>query len=221
MIGMLVQLEEFQKKLWLKKKFVVETRYCLTLDRVPKSLYPEICANGAQWEEWEDLFAISAMKPKRTPEFLKANPHLMVDTRHFSREFTLTLLTSVEDLEESLGGMCFHAENFQALNSIHERYREQVKCVYIDPPYNTSSSAILYKNNYKHSSWGTLMRDRLALLHEMLSNVGAIFVSIDKHERTILEQAMGQVFGSDNHVEELIWSHEHQQQPSAELLDEP
>jgi adenine-specific DNA-methyltransferase len=73
-IQMIAQLEEFQKKLWLKKKFVVETRYCLTLDRVPETLYPDICTTDAQWQEWDELVALSELKPKRTPEFLKAHP---------------------------------------------------------------------------------------------------------------------------------------------------
>ena len=130
----------------------------------------------------------------------------MLDTRHFSREFTLKLLAVTDNLDASLDGVCFHSENFQALQLMQERYREQVKCVYIDPPYNTTSSEILYKNNYKHSSWGTLMRDRLELLARTMRQDSAIFVSIDNHERTILERAMDQVFGSDNHIEELIWS---------------
>jgi adenine-specific DNA-methyltransferase len=205
-IQMIAQLEEFQKKLWLKKKFVVETRYCITLDRVPEALYPEICDTDAQWQEWNELVALSELKPKRTHEFLKEHPYLMLDTRHFDRAFTLKLLASIDNLDASLDGVCFHSENFQALQLMQERYREQVKCVYIDPPYNTTSSEILYKNAYKHSSWGTLMRDRIELLSRTMTRDGAIFVSIDNHERTILEQAMDQVFGSDNHIEELIWS---------------
>src|SRR5690606_40486846 len=61
-IQFLEQLENFQKKLWLKKKFVVETNYCITLDRVPEELYPEIAANDAQREEWVRLFAIDEIK---------------------------------------------------------------------------------------------------------------------------------------------------------------
>lgn len=205
-IQMLTQLEEFQKKLWLKKKFVVETRYCFTLDRIPEALYQDICANEGQWKEWEELYTVSDLNPSRTPAFLRANPHLMVDTRHFNRQFTHKLLASIENLDAALNGILFHSENYQALQLLQERYREQIKCVYIDPPYNTTSSAILYKNNYKHSSWGTLMRDRLGLLRRCLRRDGAIFASIDKHERTILEKAMDQVFGDGNHIEELIWS---------------
>ena len=130
----------------------------------------------------------------------------MLDTRHFDRDFTLRLLASIDNLDETLDGVCFHSENFQALQLMQERYREQVKCVYIDPPYNTSGSAIPYKNNYRHSSWGTLMFDRLVLLRPMLTQDGAIFVSIDKVERSLLEQAMDLVFGANNRIEELIWS---------------
>ena len=205
-IRMLAQLEEFQKKLWLKKKFVVETRYCVTLDRIPEVLYPEICGNKDQWEEWEALCAVAELTPKRTPEFLRNNPYLMLDTRHFDREFTLKLLASIENLDASLNGVCFHAENFQALRIMQERYRERVKCVYIDPPYNASGSEILYKNNYKHSSWGTMMLDRLVGLYSILRRNGVVFVSIDKLERTILEGALDAVFGRENRVEELIWT---------------
>jgi adenine-specific DNA-methyltransferase len=78
--------------------------------------------------------------------------------------------------------------------------------MYIDPPYNTDSSSIPYKNNYKHSSFATLMRDRIEAAHPLLKRDGAIFVSIDKTERSILEHALDEVFGADNHIEELIWT---------------
>jgi len=87
-----------------------------------------------------------------------------------------------------------------------QRFRGTSKCIYIDPPYNTSSSEILYKNSFKHSSWGTMMLDRLVKLKAMMSNDGAIFASIDGHERTVLEHVMHSVFGQDNHIEDLIWA---------------
>lgn len=214
-IDFLAQLENFQKKLWLKKKFVVATDYCVTLDQVPEELHAEIAANDEQRRDWVRLFAINEIEgnlttPKYseplTVEFLKANPFLVVDTRFFSQQFKHKLLATFDDLDNQIDGLLIHSENFQALGLLQTRYKEDVKCIYIDPPYNTSSSAILYKNDYKHSSWATLMRDRLDALRKTLRNDGAIFVSIDKHERTILEHAMDQVFGSDNHIEELIWA---------------
>jgi adenine-specific DNA-methyltransferase len=192
-IQMIAQLEEFQKKLWLKKKFVVETRYCLTLDRVPEALYPEICTTDTQWQEWDELVALSELKPKRTSEFLKANPYLMLDTRHFPREFTLKLLASIENLDTSLDGVCFHSDNFQALQLMQERYREQVKCIYIDPPYNTNSAPILYKNDYKYSSWACLMFDRLRASQALLTTDGVETVAIDDTELADLTKILEQI----------------------------
>lgn len=190
-IGMLEQLENFQKKLWLKKKFVVETRYCLTLDRVPEALYQEIADNAAQCEEWVKLYAINEIEPNLlqpghsdslTIEFLKANPYLMLDTRHFNRDFTLKLLAAIDNLDESLDGICFHSENFQALQLMQERYREQVKCVYIDPPYNTAASKIAYKNEFQHSSWLSMMVNRLSASIPLLRQDTLYAIAIDDFE---------------------------------------
>ncbi|WP_298436604.1 hypothetical protein [Geobacter sp.] len=107
-IAFLEQLENFQKKLWLKKKFVVETGYCCTLDKVPEELYPAIIANQAQVEEWQRLFAIQDIEGDlHTPgysdpltiEFLKANPFLVLDTVFFDEEFTDKLLASFDNLD--------------------------------------------------------------------------------------------------------------------------
>lgn len=204
-IRMVAQLEEFQKKLWLKKKFVVETRYCMTLDRVPEALYADICKCDAQWQEWEDLVALSDLKPKRTPEFLKANPHLMVDTKHFDGAFTLKLLASIDELDVSLDGVCFHSENFQALQLMQERYREQVKCVYIDPPYNTGNDGFAYKDSFKSSSWTSMISDRLTAARCLLNELGVVFASINEIQRDELVWQLDNTFGSNNRIEELIW----------------
>jgi adenine-specific DNA-methyltransferase len=214
-IEFLAQLEDFEKKLWLKKKFVVATQYCITLDRIPEDFYPEIAANAAQREEWVRLFAIDEIQftlssPRFSEplsiDFLKANRNLIVDTQFFKEEFKATLLERIEDHSAAIQGVLIHSENFQALQLIQDRYHEAVKCIYIDPPYNTDSSSIPYKNNYRHSSWVTMMNDRLAVLHTLLPSDGAMFVSIDKTERTVLEYALDEVFGPGNKVEELIWS---------------
>lgn len=204
-IRMLTQLEEFQKKLWLKKKFVVETRYCLTLDRVPEALYTEICANEDQWKDWDNLYSITELKPKRTPDFLKANAFMMLDTRHFGRDFILKLLASIENLDSFLDGVCFHSENFQALQLMQERYREQVKCVYIDPPYNTGQDGFAYKDSLKSSTWTTMISDRIYLAGHLLNDLGVFFSSINEIQRDELVWQLDYAFGPQNRIEELIW----------------
>ncbi len=73
----------------------------------------------------------------------------MVDTALFDAAFKQQLLAAIDNLDDSLDGLLIHGDNFQALNLLQERYREQVKCVYIDPPYNTDASEIAYKNGLK------------------------------------------------------------------------
>jgi hypothetical protein len=127
--------------------------------------------------------------------FLKAHPTLVVDTRHFDEAFKLRLLAAIPDLDEETDGLLIHSENFQALNLLQARYREQVKCIYIDPPYNTDASAILYKNDYKHSSWLSLMIDRVSCSRAFLSEDGIYCIAIDDAELHALAFAVSGVFG--------------------------
>ncbi len=209
LIDFLAQLEDFQKKLWLKKKFVTDTQYCITLDRIPEDFYAEIAANEAQREEWVRLFAIDALEGYSTPltvEFLKANDKLLIDTALFGADFRDRVIAEMERLDAQTNGLLFHSDNFQALNLVSSKLNSAIKSIYIDPPYNTDSSAIPYKNSYRHSSWGTMMQDRVGAAYTLLKPDGAIFVSIDKTERTLLEHALDGVFGGENHIEELIWT---------------
>ncbi len=207
-ITFLAQVEDFQKRIWLKKKFVIESNYCVTLDRVPVELYSIIIGNEKQAKEWEELFVISELDGFSTPltvEFLESNQYLVVDTAFYGNEFREALLQSFDNIDEQINGVICHSDNYQALRLLKARYSDEVKCVYIDPPYNTDVSSIPYKNNYRHSSWGTLMRDRLKELSNFMSDDSAIFVSIDKAERQMLEHNLDSVFGRENKVEELIW----------------
>ena len=205
-IDFLAQLENFQKQLWLKKKFVLETQYCVTLDKVPESLYADIVKNKTQRNEWVKLFAIDELKgdlaataysnPLKS-KFLKENPYLVLDTRHFKQTFKDKLLAALSDagpIEKQLSGLLVHGENFQALNLLQERYREQVKCVYIDPPYNTDASAIMYKNGYKNSSWLSFMHDRLVWSKNILTRNGILCCAIDDEEVSLLRTLLQSVF---------------------------
>ena len=210
-IDFLAQLEDFQKRLWLKKKFVLGTNWCVTLDRVPEALYPEVSANRKQCGEWVELFAVDevagdltngnvAWSDPPSVDFLKANPFLVLDTRHFDRDFTDRLLAALSDagpLDEQTNGLLVHGENFQALNLLQARYRGQVQCVYIDPPYNTESSSILYKNDLKDSSWLSLMENRLPLAKALLVEEGVLCCAIDDEEVWRLRALLQDVFDKE------------------------
>ena len=191
-IDFLEQIEDFQKMLWEKRKFITETQYCITVGNIDESFYPDIAACEAQWTEWKELFHIDEIEGDMFSgdigtegdrvAFLKAHPTLVLDTKHFDQNFTDRLLASFGDLDEMTDGLLVHSENWQALNLMEKKYREQVKCIYIDPPYNTGDSEILYKNEYLCSSWLSLMENRLALSMRLLSDDPVLFIAIDDFE---------------------------------------
>lgn len=208
-IRFLASVEDYQKRLWLKLKMVVGNDYVLSLDLVPTDLYEEVCANNAQRKEWVELFAIdqieadpeppadtfAAMHSRKhtvgyseplTPQFLAENQGLLLDTRHFTTEFTHKLLsnlqTDISSLDSLIQGTLIKSDNFQALRLLRPQWQRQVKCIYIDPPYNTDATPIVYKNNYKDSSWLTLMKDRLLEGEQLLSDNGYWSIAIDDAE---------------------------------------
>ena len=210
LITFLASLENYQKRLWLKKKFVVESNYCITLDRVPERFYAEIAANDAQREEWVRLFAIDEITSQATNglfeegksgysvpltvEFLKENPFLVLDTKFFPAEFKNALLASIDHIDEQCDGLLINSENFQALGLLQGKYKEQIQCIYVEPPYNTSASEIAYKNSYKHSSWMTLLNDRLLEGKELLKKDGIQCTTIDDVEGSRLRILLESIF---------------------------
>lgn len=206
LIAFLAQLEDFQKKLWLKKKFVVAAHYCITLDRVindAPELLEEIAGNERQWEQWEKLGMLEA-GIARNSEYLKDHPFLMVDTALFDSAFKAKLLGAIDSLDESLAGLLIHGDNYQALNLLQERYLGLVKCVYIDPPYNTGGDGFVYKDSYPHSSWMTMLLERLSSLRSLISNDGLFFSSIDDNEAANLRICLDNFWGRDSFQSQII-----------------
>ncbi len=153
-------------------------------------------------------------------EFLKAHPTLPLDTRHFPPDFTDRLLAAFDNLDEMTDGLLVHSENWQALNLLQEKYRERVKCIYIDPPYNTGNDEFLYRDAYQHSSWLAMMENRLRQARNMLRGDGSIFVSNDDNEQAALKGCMDFVFGPDNFVTQVIWQKKYSPQNDAKYLSD-
>ena len=123
-----------------------------------------------------------------------------MDTYHFDSDFKDRLLAHFDDLDNKTEGLLIHGENFQGLNLLTEKYRESLKAIYIDPPYNTDASAILYKNNYKDSSWMSLMADRISVSRELLANNGTFCAAIDDVEAANLRQLLQNIFNKENEL---------------------
>lgn len=101
--------------------------------------------------------------------------------------------------------MLIHGDNLLALKALEQEFSGQVKCIYIDPPYNTGSAFEHYDDNLEHSIWLSLMKSRLEILKNLLSDDGSIWISIDDIEQSYLRVLCDEIFGRINFVSSVIW----------------
>lgn len=218
-IDFLSQIEDFQKKLWEKKKFVLSTEWVITIDKLAawldkepfEALAKQVLDNKAQIEEWKQLFGWDELPFELALEGLKADLNawykLPVDTKHFDASFKGALLNELSgkiNLESESNGLVIHSDNYQGLILLHEKFREQVKCIYIDPPYNTVEAGFLYKNNFKHSSWNTMINSVVGASQEYLTDDGVFYCAIDDYELKNLDSVLSNIFGELNFLGRLI-----------------
>lgn len=205
-IDFLSQIENFQKKLWLKKKLIIKTDYCLTLDKIPNRYYQEIINNKQQIEEWEIIYGILIT----TESQLAFETNLILDTRYFSEEFKDSLISEIDDLDYQLRGVLFNSENFQALNLISEKFSSKIQTIYIDPPFNLDGSKdFLYSVNYKDSSWLSMLQGRVELSKTLLDVGANYFVRCDVNGNYLVRSLLLNLF--DNFNNEIILKKANQQ----------
>lgn len=116
--------------------------------------------------------------------------------------------------------MLIHGDNLLALKALESRYAGQVKCIYIDPPYNTGSAFEHYDDNLEHSQWLNLMSPRLEILKNLLAEDGSIWISIDDDEGHYLKVLCDEIFGRYNFVSTVIWEKKYSPQNDAKWLSD-
>ncbi|MBM0622304.1 site-specific DNA-methyltransferase [Helicobacter pylori] len=198
-ISLVSEFENELCKIWNKPRFVLNSHFIVSLDKLKAKNYDlnKITSHPnypKQVKEWQDL------NLKITDNLLE-NEFLPLDTIYFK-----DLEEGIKNLfnEDEINGTLIKSENYQALNSLKNRYKEAIDCIYIDPPYNTQNNEFIYADNFKRSSWLSMMDNRLELAHKLLNNKGVMFVSIDDNEQAYLKTLMDEVFngggGGDNFV---------------------
>lgn len=207
-IEFISKIEEFQKKLWEKKKFVLGTEWVITLDRLvdyigedaAKPFIEQVIKNKQQVAEWHELFGkenlpekLSLASLKRDSAYLK----LPIDTVHFDKTFKeelLTVFSEEVDIEEVSDGLVIHSDNYHGLLNLQDKYKRQVQTIYIDPPYNTDASAIIYKNDYKGSSFASFIDSRSKIASNLLNNNGILCAAIDDEEILTVRNILSEHF---------------------------
>lgn len=122
--------------------------------------------------------------------------------------------------EKESENMLIHGDNLLALKALEKDYVGQIKCIYIDPPYNTGAAFDHYDDNLEHSQWLTLMKPRLELLRKLLKEDGSIWISIDDDEGHYLKVLCDEVFGRSNFVSTVIWEKKYSPQNDAKWLSD-
>ncbi|RMF59809.1 MAG: site-specific DNA-methyltransferase [Calditrichaeota bacterium] len=219
-IDFLHQLEEYQKRLWEKRKYVLSTEVVISLKTLKerggdvfwKEVLREVKTNSQQIKEWQQFFGFPE-PPESLEEFaylLKQSPWntLPLDTSFFQEEFKNRLfsqLTARTPLTELLDGVLIHSENWTALNSILPLFENRIKSIYIDPPFNKDKEAdYLYKVGYKDSTWLTMLENRIELARQSLRDDGCIFVRCDYNGTMYVRFLLDSLFGKDNFRNEII-----------------
>jgi len=122
--------------------------------------------------------------------------------------------------DPNTGNMLIHGDNLLALKALEQDYAGKVKCIYIDPPYNTGNAFEHYDDGVEHSQWLNLMKPRLVLLRNLLSTDGSIWISIDDDESHYLKVLCDEVFGRRNFVSNVIWEKKYSPSNDAKWLSD-
>ena len=202
-IAFIAQFEDELVRIWNKPKFVRNSHYVITLDKISDETLLDKLLNHpgmtAQIQEWVELGMVeSGFEPNILKEKDLAGEilhrqfkYLPFDTLHFP-DLELSILALFEDLDQALDGWLIHSENFQAINNLISKHHQLIDLVYIDPPYNAESTEIIYENAYKHSSWLSLMENRITLSKPLMSKKCVYVCAIDEIE----QEALGLLFSS-------------------------
>lgn len=216
-IEFISQFEDELVKIWNKPKFVLNSNYVITLDRIAEKnmeLVERLLGHESfksQVEEWAALGIVD--NDFRKSDVIKNDlmgkqldtecRYLPIDTKHF-KDLELEILALFDNLDEALDGWLIKSENYQALNTILPKFKERLKVIYIDPPYNTGSDEFIYKDRFRHSSWLTMMENRLEVARELMTEDGALFVSIDYNEDARLRLLLEELFGAAQYRNTII-----------------
>ena len=220
-IDFVSQFEDELVKIWNKPKFVKNSNYVITLDRLEKfgekgiEIIQMLLSHEniqKQIEEWKELgivdddFSVeNVIKSDLSGKHLANNyKFLPIDTKYF-KDLEIEILGLFDDLDNALDGWLIKSENYQALNTLLPKFKEKVQTIYIDPPFNLESSdQFLYRTNYKDSTWATLLENRLRLAKDWLNEKGSIFVRCDYNGNWIVRCVMDEIFGKENFRNEIV-----------------
>lgn len=163
--------------------------------------YKDCVLEGGQTKEDQkrgEIFYNELLAPDDVDRLLA--PKVFTNVKRYTKDGEESITEFKDD-----DNLLIKGNNLLALSSILKRYEGRVKCIYIDPPYNTGSDSFNYNDNFNHSSWLVFMKNRLLLAKKLLSEDGSIFVQCDDYEDAYLKVLMDEIFGRENFRNKITW----------------
>jgi adenine specific DNA methylase Mod len=219
-IDFISQFEDELVRIWNKPKFVLNSNYVITLDRIAKKekgieIIEKILKHknfDEQVKEWKELEIVDKNFSKK--DILKTTlkgktlnlkyQFLPIDTKYF-KDLELEILSLFDNLDNELDGWLIKSENYQALKTILSKFKERVQTIYIDPPFNKEQDAdYFYSVKFKDATWITMLENRLIIARDLLKNTGSIFVRCDYNGNMYVRLLMNDIFGRENFRNEII-----------------
>jgi len=214
-IDFISQFEHELVRIWKKPKFVLNSSYVISLDRVAEKnmgLVESLLRHKnfkSQVEEWKKLGIVDnrfkkgdvVQNGQAGKRLYDRYTHLPIDTKYF-KDIELEILGLFSDLDEALDGWLIKSENYQALNTLLPKFGGQVQTIYIDPPFNTGDD-FYYMDRFRDSTWLTLMHNRLDLAKDFVTGNGALFLHLDWNANYLGRHLLEELFGG---FSEIIWN---------------
>ena len=192
-IKFIAQFEDELVRVWNKPKFALNSNYVITIDKLSGEILEKIAKHEnlqEQIKEWQELGMVdeSFDFAKRTEK----EKFLPIDTKYF-KDLEIEILSVFDNLDEALDGRLIHSENYQALNTLQEKYKEKVQCIYIDPPFNTGSD-FAYIDKFQDSTWLSLINDRIEIARKFLRDDGSFYLHLDDNANDYGKQIIKSLF---------------------------
>lgn len=165
--------------------------------------YKDCVLEGGQTKEDQkrsEIFYNETLAPDEIDRLLY--PKVFINAKRYTDEGVQDITSFSKD-----DNLIIKGNNLLALSSLLKRYEGKIKCIYIDPPFNTGNDSFNYNDKFSRSSWLTFMKNRLTIARKLLSRDGNIFIHIDINQSHYLKVLADDIFEEDNFVEEIIWAY--------------
>ncbi len=205
-IDFISQFEDELVRIWNKPKFALNGNYVITLDKIMEETIDKIETHtnlNKQIDEWIELGIVDDEFNFSNRE--ERHRYLPIDTKYF-KDLEVEILYAFNNIDEALDGRLIHSENYQALNTLQNKYNGKIQCIYIDPPFNTGND-FDYVDKFQNSTWLTLMENRINVAKGLLSNAGSFYLHLDYRADYLGNLLLNNTFGENNFRNKIVWAY--------------